>query len=153
MWINFLSPMKYFLTSQLAKVIWTLERIHKRGKKCALWAQNSIHKTVTWWKIVSRLLISISEFKSWFPFMLQNIASLLFLFWKNKVGLWHHVAVRARVCITPINSWTPEPIFIKLGTYITAPEPISKAWLKNPSHQSLCLYVYPLSLLRNGSVS
>jgi hypothetical protein len=27
------------------------------------------------------------------------------------------------LCIPPINFWTPEPIFMKLGTYITAPEP------------------------------
>jgi hypothetical protein len=37
----------------------------------------------------------------------------------------------------------PEPIFMKLGTYIPAPEPISTLYLKNPSHQSVCLYVYP----------
>jgi hypothetical protein len=36
----------------------------------------------------------------------------------------------------------PEPIFIKLGTYITAPEPMSTAYLKYPSHQPVCLYVY-----------
>jgi hypothetical protein len=57
-----------------------------------------------------------------------------------------------RLRIPPINFWTPEPIFMKLGTYITAPEPISMGWLKIPSHQSVCLYVYPLSLLGNGSV-
>jgi hypothetical protein len=37
---------------------------------------------------------------------------------------------------------------MKLGTYITAPEPISTALLKNPSHQSVCLYVYPPSVAR-----
>jgi hypothetical protein len=37
----------------------------------------------------------------------------------------------------------PEPIIMKLGTYIMAPEPISTAYLKNPSNQSVCLYVYP----------
>jgi hypothetical protein len=44
----------------------------------------------------------------------------------------------------PINFWTPEPIFLKLGiyVYITAPEPISTAHFVNPSHQSVCLYVY-----------
>jgi hypothetical protein len=26
---------------------------------------------------------------------------------------------------------------------LTAPEPISTAYLKRPSHQSVCLYVYP----------
>jgi hypothetical protein len=35
----------------------------------------------------------------------------------------------------------PEPISIKLGMYIMAPEPISTAYLINP-HQSVCLYVY-----------
>jgi hypothetical protein len=32
---------------------------------------------------------------------------------------------------------------MKLGTYIMPPELISTAWLKNPSHQSVCLYVCP----------
>jgi hypothetical protein len=36
-----------------------------------------------------------------------HFISLLSLFWKNRVGLWDHVAAR--------------------GTYITAPEPISTA--------------------------
>jgi hypothetical protein len=32
------------------------------------------------------------------------------------------------VCVShPINFWTPEPIFMKVGTYITAPERISTA--------------------------
>jgi hypothetical protein len=33
-----------------------------------------------------------------------------------------------------------------------APEPISKGYFINPSNQSVYLYVYPLSLLGNGSV-
>jgi hypothetical protein len=36
-----------------------------------------------------------------------------------------------------------EPIFMKLGMYIMAPEPIPTAYFINPSHQSVCLYVYP----------
>jgi hypothetical protein len=36
-----------------------------------------------------------------------------------------------------------EPIFMKLGMYIMAPEPISTAYFINPSHQSVCLYVSP----------
>jgi hypothetical protein len=32
---------------------------------------------------------------------------------------------------------------MKLATYITAPKPISTAELTNPSHQSVCLYMYP----------
>jgi hypothetical protein len=53
--------------------------------------------------------------------------SLLSLFWKNKVGLWDHVAVCVCVCVcvypAPINFWMPEPIYMKIG--ITAPEPNS----------------------------
>jgi hypothetical protein len=43
----------------------------------------------------------------------------------------------------PIGFCMPEPIFMKLGTYITAPEPISTAQLKNLFHQFVCPYVYP----------
>jgi hypothetical protein len=58
---------------------------------------------------------------------------------KIKVGLWDHHAV----CESPtINYWMPEPIFMKFGVYIMAPEPISMAYFINPSHQSVCLYVY-----------
>jgi hypothetical protein len=37
----------------------------------------------------------------------------------------------------------PEPVVMKLGLYIMAPGPISTAYFINPSHQSVCLYVYP----------
>jgi hypothetical protein len=46
----------------------------------------------------------------------------------------------------------PEPIFIKLGTYIMAPEPISTAYFINPSRQSVSACVSFLSLLGKGSV-
>jgi hypothetical protein len=36
----------------------------------------------------------------------------------------------------------PEPIFMKLGTYIMAPELISRAYFINASHQSV--YVSPV---------
>jgi hypothetical protein len=39
-----------------------------------------------------------------------------------------------------------EPVFMKAGMYIMAPEPISKAYFINPSHRSLCLCVYPFYL-------
>jgi hypothetical protein len=45
-------------------------------------------------------------------------------------------------CLSPINFLKAEPIFIQLGMYIVAPEPISTAHFINPSHQSVCLYVY-----------
>jgi hypothetical protein len=52
--------------------------------------------------------------------------SLLSLFWKYRVDLWNHIAVCLYV-YPPINFWTPKPIFMKLGTYITPPEPTSTA--------------------------
>jgi hypothetical protein len=42
----------------------------------------------------------------------------------------------------------PEPIFMQLYMYIMPPEPISTAYSINPSHQSVCLYVYPLIVAR-----
>jgi hypothetical protein len=48
-----------------------------------------------------------------------NLISLL-SFEKMKVGLGVHHAV----CVSPsINLWMAEPIFIKLGMYILAPDP------------------------------
>jgi hypothetical protein len=35
-----------------------------------------------------------------------------------------------------------EPIFMKLGMNIMAPEPISMAYFIDPFHQSGCLYMY-----------
>jgi hypothetical protein len=64
-------------------------------------------------------------------------------FEKIKVDLRNHFAVWVSVCIsTPINFYMSEPIFMKLSMYMMAPEPISKAYFINPSHQSACLYVY-----------
>jgi hypothetical protein len=37
---------------------------------------------------------------------------------------------------------------MKLDMYIMAPEPITTAYCINPSHQSLCLFVYPLIVAR-----
>jgi hypothetical protein len=37
---------------------------------------------------------------------------------------------------------------MNLGTYMTALESISKAYLKNPSHHFVCLYVYPFIVAR-----
>jgi hypothetical protein len=48
-----------------------------------------------------------------------------------------------------------EPVFMKLGMYIMAHEPISMVYFIYPFHQSVCLYVcmcIPLSLLGNGWV-
>jgi hypothetical protein len=56
--------------------------------------------------------------------------SLISLFWKNIISLLDHVAVCVCLYVSlypHIDFWTPKPIFMKLGTYITAPEPISTA--------------------------
>jgi hypothetical protein len=49
--------------------------------------------------------------------------------------------MRAPCCVCelprPIHFWMPEPIFMKLGMYI-----IATVYFVNPSHQSMCLYVY-----------
>jgi hypothetical protein len=37
---------------------------------------------------------------------------------------------------------------MKLGMYIMAPEPTSMAYFINPSHQSVCLYVYTPTVAR-----
>jgi hypothetical protein len=62
------------------------------------------------------------------------------------------LSLRVSVYLPLINFWTTEPIFLKLVMYITAPKPMSTAYFIDPSHQSLCLYVYPLQLLGNVSV-
>jgi hypothetical protein len=61
------------------------------------------------------------------------------------------VCVRARAPARPavslfvssVNVWMPEPIFINLVTVSRHLSPSQRPILKNPSHQSVCLYVYP----------
>jgi hypothetical protein len=43
-----------------------------------------------------------------------------------------------------------EPIFMKLGIFIMAPEAILTAYFVNPSHHSVCLYVYPPIVANQG---
>jgi hypothetical protein len=58
------------------------------------------------------------------------------------------------VCVSPpLNFWMPEPIFIKLGMYIMATEPIWTAYILNPSHHSVSVCVSLFSLLGNSSVN
>jgi hypothetical protein len=42
----------------------------------------------------------------------------------------------------------PKPKFIKLGMYVMAPEPISMTYFINSTCQSVCLYMYPLLVVR-----
>jgi hypothetical protein len=49
--------------------------------------------------------------------------------------------------------WMPEPVFKKIEMYIMTPEPISTAYLINPSHQSVSVCISVLSLQGNGAVN
>jgi hypothetical protein len=61
-----------------------------------------------------------------------------------KAGLCYFLTVCVSLLYTtPINLWMVEPVFMKLGMYIMAHESISATYFINPSHQSVCLYVYP----------
>jgi hypothetical protein len=51
-----------------------------------------------------------------------------------------------------INFRMAQPVSMKLGMYSMAPESVSTAHFINPSHQSVYLYAYPLSLLGNSSI-
>jgi hypothetical protein len=90
-----------------------------------------------------------------------TVFSYFSYFKKIEVGFCdlHSVCVFLYLCVcvslTPTSNFRmPEPVVMKLGVYIIASEPISTAYFINPSHQSVCLYVYsPLSLLGNGSVN
>jgi hypothetical protein len=42
----------------------------------------------------------------------------------------------------PVNFWMAEPIFMRLGMHIMAPDSISTVYFIWPSNQSVCLYVY-----------
>jgi hypothetical protein len=75
----------------------------------------------------------LSIFLAYFPY-----------FEKIKVGLRDHNVL----CVCPFNFWMPEPSFMKLGKYIMAPKFISTAYFINPSHQSVCLYMYTAIVVR-----
>jgi hypothetical protein len=84
-----------------------------------------------------------------------NIYSLNFnvfyLFWKNESRLmrspWPQcVCVLMCVPPPPINFWMPEPVLMKLGVYIMAPESISTAYfIINPSISlCVCMRILPI---------
>jgi hypothetical protein len=54
------------------------------------------------------------------------------------------------LCILSINFSAAEAVIMKLGMYIMPPEPLSTAYFINPSHQSVCLCVYPPIVARQG---
>jgi hypothetical protein len=63
---------------------------------------------------------------------------------KTKVSLCDSHAVCVSVSSLPlINFRILERIFTRFDIYIVPPELISVAYFINPSHQSVCLYLYP----------
>jgi hypothetical protein len=59
-----------------------------------------------------------------------------------KVGFRDHHAVWVSANPPAVNFRIPEPILMKLGAYIMAPESISATYFINSSNQSVCLYVH-----------
>jgi hypothetical protein len=57
-------------------------------------------------------------------------------------------ALRSHKCTFNFNFCMPITIFMEFGMYIMAYEPISKTYFINPSHQSVCLYVYTPNIVR-----
>jgi hypothetical protein len=57
----------------------------------------------------------------------ENVYLAHFPYFKKILQAYEITLLSVCVCVPPINFWMPEPIFMKLGTYITAPEPISAA--------------------------
>jgi hypothetical protein len=57
------------------------------------------------------------------------------------------------VCVSPhLNFRMPKPVSEKIVMHIVASDPISASYFLYISHQTVCLYVYHLFLLGNGSV-
>jgi hypothetical protein len=48
------------------------------------------------------------------------------------------------VCLSPVNFWLTEPIFMKFCMYVIALEPISSAFFVKPCDQSVCIHLFPV---------
>jgi hypothetical protein len=71
----------------------------------------------------------------------------------RKTTMWWVNICMLQICFWITYFWMPEPIIMKLGMYIMASEHISTGYFINSSHQSVCLYGYPLSLLLTNSLT
>jgi hypothetical protein len=73
---------------------------------------------------------------------LMHVSTILACFQNNKGRLMRSPCCLC-VCVSSLQTFSmPQTILMKFGTCIIAPEPISTAYFINPSHQSVCLYVY-----------
>jgi hypothetical protein len=57
----------------------------------------------------------------------DDVISLLFLFLKKQKYAYKITFLSLCLYVSLINFWTPEPVFMKLGTYIMEPNPNSTA--------------------------
>jgi hypothetical protein len=80
---------------------------------------------------------------------MRFLANFLYFEKKKLIRLCdlHSVVVSLK---SPINFGMPEPVYMKLYTYITTPEPIWTAYFINPSHQSVCLCILIVARQRLG---
>jgi hypothetical protein len=82
-----------------------------------------------------------------------NCVPLESSFWPTSLILKKKNESRLMWCLCCLCVYVSLPVtnlFMNLGMYIMALEPISMVYFINPSRQSVCLYVYPISLVGNG---
>jgi hypothetical protein len=55
-----------------------------------------------------------------------------------------YATIMLSVCLSipPVNLWMPKTIFMKFGMHMMILKPTTRACFINPSHQSVCLYVF-----------
>jgi hypothetical protein len=69
-------------------------------------------------------------------YLLRFYYHTFLLLTKNKISLMRSLCcVCVCMCISSNKFLTPDQIFMKLGMHIMAPEPISRKYFINPSHQ------------------
>jgi hypothetical protein len=71
----------------------------------------------------------------------NSILAHFLYFEKNDSMLMLHPCCLCACVSHFINFWMAEPIFIKLGMQVMAPETISTTYFINPFHQFVCVYV------------
>jgi hypothetical protein len=82
------------------------------------------------------------------PLTIYHFFGLFCLFKKKCMLIWSPSCL----CDPLIRSCMSQPIFMKLGTYIMAPEPIRMVYFINALHQSVCLCIL-LSFQGNSSIT
>jgi hypothetical protein len=93
--------------------------------------------------------LEILEWSSYFSRLALFFLAYFPYFEKVKIGLEGHLAMF--LCVYPLlNFLISEPVFMKLGMYIMLPEPISTAYVINPS--SVTPQLQSLKLMRQKNL-